>query len=160
MATKKVIILRGLPGSGKTRWVMEFLRERRRVDYIEEKLLREHGLMDDAVVCSADDYFMVDGTYQFDPGKLPLAHAACMKKFLQALNDRRELIIVDNTNSQKWEFDNYDLAAALAGYHVEVQAVHAPPRSLTVEQLRAFAARNVHGVPESVIAAVAMRWEE
>jgi hypothetical protein len=157
---KRVVIYRGLPGSGK--------------DYDINKMLGS----DDAVVCSADDYFMVerevnvgsDGdekfsrqmVYEFDPTKLPLAHAACMTKFLTALKAGIELVILSNTNTQKWEYENYVLAAELAGYDVDFRTPTQQPlmASITLAQLKLFAERNQHGVPVNAVVAMALRWED
>jgi hypothetical protein len=145
---KQVIIIRGLPGSGKDRKVHQIL----------------SGVMPDtAVVCSADDFFMVGGEYKFDPTKLGEAHATCMAKFCQALVDGKQLIICNNSNSMRWEFRHYGLAAGAAGYNVEIEfATEQPHESkfITIDHVRRFAARNVHGVPLAAVAAMAARWED
>lgn len=152
---KTVRIERGLPGSGKSHDIRRHIAG---FAAVAEALEEDVVLEKDVVICSADDYFMVDGEYQFDPSKLALAHNACMKKYLEALTAEKLLIFVDNTNSQRWEFENYVLAGRLAGYKVEVTT--SDTSHMTVEQLRHCAERNVHGVPAAAIAAMAMRWEE
>lgn len=142
----KLIIMRGLPGSGKSRAAAE----------IAESATRAGKSV---FIASADAYFENDGVYEFDPAKLPLAHAACMHNVLVALKSRTSVIIVDNTNSQTWEYASYVRAADLAGYKVVMHEIHTRPQQLTVEELMTFAKRNVHGVPFSAIAAMAARWE-
>lgn len=147
---KKVIILRGLPGCGKSRYA--------------EKLKKENGV---CIVCSTDDYFMVDDlsqgimrgevpmVYRFDPTKLVEYHQRCLNFFLGSLRHGCSLIIVDNTNIHKWEYCNYEEAALLAGYEVEIVEFHAT----TIEQVMICARRNSHGVPADVIARHAINFE-
>lgn len=71
--------MRGYPGSGKS---------------TKAKELAERF---DAVICSADDYFMKDGNYKFNVSKLKDAHQQCQDKALNAINSGKN-VIVDNTN--------------------------------------------------------------
>lgn len=54
---------------------------------------------DDSIICSADDYFMVNGVYTFNPEKLGEAHAACQRKAREAITYRVPRIIIDNVNA-------------------------------------------------------------
>ena len=121
---------------------------------------------DRTVIVSADDYFMKPDPanlsrkiYTFDPSLLSMAHAKCMENFLIALTIT-DIVIVDNTNVQRWEFENYRLAGILAGYSVSVLSAHGPAKNLTIQDLRFFTNRNTHGVPFAAICAMAQRWEE
>lgn len=133
----KIKILRGIPGSGKSTWA--------------EKIDGQTCERDrKALICSADDFFMKDGEYIFDPSKIGQAHAACFQKYLVLLARAEELeeifssIVVDNTNLQKWEISPYILAAAAHGIEdVEILNFHC-----SVEE---SIARNVHGVPAHAI---------
>jgi len=149
---KQVKILRGPSGAGKSTWTRQ----------LADKL----GVQ--VMVCSADHFFErrnegllkrdgVDyGTdYNFDPTKLPEAHAQCFNSFLRALANGDPVIVVDNTNERRWEYMNYELAAKIAGYEVEI--VEFVVR--TVEEIVACAKRNSHGVPLSVIATKAASME-
>lgn len=127
---KQVIILRGISGSGKS----------------------THGRRlagDRGVICSADDFFMVDGEYKFDFGKLQDAHSACFRKFLAALEAGTETVIVDNTNTQAWEISPYKLAGESFGYSVKIVEVKCDPE--------VAAARNTHGVPREGVLKMAAR---
>jgi predicted kinase len=121
---KRVIIMRGVPGSGKS------------------TLARE--MFPNAVFCSADDYFMVEGKYCFDPSKIALAHQACWRKFYGALCDQVPLIVVDNsaTNVAE-EVAPYVLPSEVMGCQVEVLTIWADPELA--------ASRNVHGVPAKTV---------
>ena len=103
--TKKLYIVRGLPGSGKSTFALDLVGS-------------------DFLVCEADKYFMVDGEYKFDGSKLKEAHESCrnlvetyMKDSL--VNDQfyRE-IAVSNTFTQEWEMQPYFDLAKQYGYMV------------------------------------------
>jgi predicted kinase len=83
---KNLILVRGLPGSGKSTFCELF--------YTPE-------------VYSADDYFMVNGSYRFNPRELSNAHKACRDKVEKALSEGKELVLVNNTFTQEWEMDDY-----------------------------------------------------
>lgn len=58
-----MIIMRGVPGSGKTTIVK----------YLVEKF-------ETNCVCSADNYFMRNGTYVYERSKIKHAHEYCQRK--------------------------------------------------------------------------------
>lgn len=129
----RVIIMRGLPGSGKSTW-----------------LKRNEPT---ALVCSADDFFVTDeGVYLFDSKKLPQAHQACMRKFLDATAAREPLIAVDNTNLSLWEVGGYVAVAEALGYSVEIIRINAWAEDC--------APRNVHGVSLEAIKKMSLRFEK
>ena len=93
---KKLIIIRGLPGSGKTTFA---------------NLLTN-------VVCEADDYFYKDGVYQFDREHLKEAHRQCQTKVFQAMQANVPIIAVSNTAVRRWEMEIYYGFAISFGYEV------------------------------------------
>ena len=95
---KMLIILRAVSGAGKS----SFARWLAGVWNATEEVGRES-----TVICSADDWFMQDGEYRFDPSKLGVAHQACFDKFCDAVKRGVGLIILDNTNTQEREFSKY-----------------------------------------------------
>lgn len=129
-----VHIMRGIPGSGKSTTARKLATG---PEYI----------------CSADDYFVRDGKYSFDPAGLHLAHRACLVKFLSLLARNRDNhpfddtdIVVDNTNIRLWEYEPYMLAAYAAKARVKVYP-HLPEQGVALDNfVAACAARNTHGV--------------
>ena len=94
-------ILRSVSGAGKSTFA----------DSIKD-------LHPNAVICCADDYFVKNGTYQFDVSKLGAAHGACYRKFKEALDKREKAIIVANTATSAREWKDYEKEAKAAGYTV------------------------------------------
>lgn len=136
---KTLVILRGLPGSGKSS-VVELLT----------------AANPEAVVCSADHFFEKDGEYNFDPKLLPEAHGACLQKAKDAMEAGTPLVIVDNTNTQRWEFAEYTKAALESGYRVHELTVGRPTKLTEVELC---AKRNTHRVPKASIHRMSERFE-
>ena len=130
---RQAIIMRGIPGSGKSTYVRETLWKE-----FEVPMPREVP-----VVCSADDFHMVDGEYKFDPKNIQKAHRACLKKFIDACRKGSPLVIVDNTNTQQWEYVQYVNIAQSFGYDVKIVEFR-----ITATQSYE---RNVHNVPLDVI---------
>lgn len=121
---RKIVILRGIPGSGKSTYI------------------RDHTPT--AKVCSADHYFEdARGRYNFDIQKIKAAHEFCKMTFLHYLENGVPLIAVDNTNIKLWEFKWYVQRAKMYSYDVEVVRLDIPPDIA--------AKRCIHGVPEEHI---------
>lgn len=115
-----VIILRAVQGAGKSTFA---------------KLLEQ--TMPNTVICSADDYFMQDGVYNFDATKLADAHQHCRGLFVGSMIDSVNTIIVDNTNATEKDVQWYVDKAKEEGYRVT---------SLVVENRHG--SNSVHNVPE------------
>lgn len=140
--SKKVIILSGLPGSGKT--------------YYADTLLRQWGTSRCRVV-SADSFFVnKHGDYNFDPMKIGEAHEWCFYRFLCAIgwgpDPRSDLVIVDNTNLSAIEIAPYYLAGRSQGYEVVIQRVTCDPEVAFVRQR--------HGVPKEVFDRMVLSWNK
>ena len=95
---KKLFLIRGLPGSGKTT-----LAEQLRYPVFE-----------------ADQYFIDSETneYKFDASKLKMAHKWCQLRVEHSMEDNINTIVVSNTFTQEWEMDAYYELAKQYGYTV------------------------------------------
>ena len=138
-----VYILRGLSGSGKSQVARDLIGYER-----AQPVPRNFG-----VICSADDYFMVDGEYRFDPEKLSEAHDACFMKFKKALDDGVRVVVVDNTNIRKDWYAAYVDECYREGVVFTVLEVNIPSNEAELQDIMD---RGSHGVPESTY----RRWME
>lgn len=136
---KKVIILRGNVGTGKS-------------SYLKNNF-------PDALVCSADHFFLnFEGVYKFNPNQLATAHKRCMRQFVKSLYDiyygdsEVEVVAVDNTNITTLEWFPYYRIAEAFGFEVEI--VQLVPKDIEICR------RNVHGVPFETIKRMAARFEK
>lgn len=95
-----LILLRGVPGSGKTTLAKSIQPDFR---------------------VSADDFFMVNGNYEFDASKLKEAHNWCQTEvwnYMSNSDSSETVICVDNTFTQLWEMVYYYQAAYTHGFTV------------------------------------------
>ena len=118
-------ILRGLPGSGKSTYIMNRL--------------------SDATVVSTDHFFVNEnGEYQFDPELLDQYHQKCFDVFQEHVRNRVESIVLDNTNILLEHFQHYMDVAVRAGYDVLIVTF------IPLDPETHFH-RNIHDVPISTI---------
>lgn len=141
MSNQVVVILRGLPGAGKSRKRDELYWE---IDGPVSSV-------------SADDYFeRPDGLYSWKAEELGRAHAWCFRQFLGFLADGHS-VIVDNTNMRRRDYRDYVEAAEARGVSVRVVVVGDMPA--TAEQIELYARRNSHGVPAETIFRMNQKWQ-
>ena len=139
--SQDVYILSGCSGSGKSTEVERILK------------MSAYG-PDQVVICSADHYFLINngtvsGTYNFNPAHLGRAHAECLRRFIEAIQQGKRLIIVDNTNTTVEEMAPYYAVAKAYGAAVHIHTA-------TTDPIVAHA-RNVHNVPLHVVQAQSAR---
>ena len=144
MPERRLVLIGGLPGAGKSTRAVEVLRAFRVA----------HGWDHPLVHVEADGYFMQGGVYRFEPAKLGEAHAWCQGVAEGALWGDAPLVVVANTFSQQWERDPYVRLAQR--YGVQVEWVDVGDGGCSDAEL---AARNVHGVPVAVIVRMRARWQ-
>lgn len=140
MSKPKVLIMRGIPGSGKTTWVKNF---------IKTTCPDNHPAIYYALVYSADDFWIQpDHSYRFDPKRIGEAHTDCFKRFCKAVESYRitegpDYIVVDNTNIRAYEIAPYIAVANLYGLEHEIVTIWTDPAVAM--------SRNVHDVPSQII---------
>jgi predicted kinase len=95
---KTLILLRGLPGSGKTTLANALA----------------------GINIEADMFFISreTGEYKFDAAKLKYAHNWCQDVVEHWMTSEEQRIIVSNTFTQEWEMDFYYTLAKTYGYRV------------------------------------------
>ena len=130
----QIIILRGIPGSGKTTW------------------RTQRAPM--SPYASADAFFETkldngDVDYNFDPTLIGQAHAFCLREYTDYLMgdavDAKDTdrLVVDNTNINVYEIAPYMALGQAYGHDVEIITFLCEPFQA--------ANRNVHGVPSGVV---------
>jgi predicted kinase len=133
----EVVIMRGVPGSGKTTHINTF---------------KKQGT---CVVCSADDYQVNErGEYDWRADRQGEAHKGCLSKFLSWLNVWAEdiprktgipdFLVVDNTNTTAAELAPYVRLAEVFGVEWKIVRVMC--------DFRVACERNTHNVPRDKIA--------
>ncbi|XP_041373615.1 2',3'-cyclic-nucleotide 3'-phosphodiesterase-like [Gigantopelta aegis] len=128
--SKVMFIMRGLPGSGKSTIVRSI-----------------QSTYPISAVCSADDYFLKDGVYNFDPNKLGPAHETCRLRTEQHCQSGCPVVVIDNTNVKRWEMKEY-LDLALRTNYVVVLVEPQTPWKFDAREL---ARRNKHGLSEEIL---------
>jgi len=142
----KMQMIRGLPGSGKSTVAQE---------------IASAFVVGQVIICSADDFFKCDyqhnlsGEYKFNPKLLGEAHAWCRGQAEAGMGLGIECVIIDNTNTEKWEYEPYLEMARRFEYDVDIVVVG----KFDEESVKLYAERNSHGVPLEAIQRMAERFE-
>jgi predicted kinase len=111
---KRVIVMQGISGSGKSVLARKLAEAERRPG-------RPGGY-----VVSADDYFyrLGGGVYKYEFSKIGEAHDECFRNFMYAIMNRTEgLVIVDNTNTVVADVAPYMRAASAWGWEAKIVRV-------------------------------------
>ena len=125
---KTLILLRGLPGSGKSTVA----------SWLEDYLCYGDTCQDGFREISLDEYFTEeDGTYHYDVEKVQDAVRWCHHECDDAMEAETEVIVVHNVMSRSQEFNGYHTRARKHGYRIH---------SLIVENRHG--GRDVHDVPK------------
>jgi predicted kinase len=127
---KELILLRGLPGAGKST-IAHILSEGK------------------DPVFSVDDFFTnAAGNYRFEFDKNHLAYAQCQEKTRNAMSEGKEKIFVHNTFTMDWEMKPYLEMAEEFGYRLHV---------LTVEKYHS--GENIHEISDEQIRKMAEKYK-
>lgn len=128
---KELILLRGLPGSGKT------------------ELARIFSEGNKYPCFSVDDYFTdKNGAYSFRFDENHLAYKACEENTRKCMEAGAEKIFLHNTFTLDWEMEPYFRLASEFGYRVHV---------LTVE--KHHTGKNSHGITEEQVQKMADKYK-
>ena len=134
---KQMIIMRGLPGSGKSTIAYQIV---------------AHG----GEVCSSDHYMYEGDEYVYRPEKLAETHRHCQNAALEACRQGISPVVIDNCNATKRDMNPYLEIARRFGYEVSYRQ----PETAWARDPAECAKRNSHNVPEKAIQKVFARWEE
>ncbi|XP_074678476.1 NEDD4-binding protein 2 isoform X1 [Strix aluco] len=133
-----LVLLRGVPGSGKS--------------YLARTLLEDNP---GGIILSTDDYFYKHGRYYYDPDCLGEAHDWNRKRAKEAFEMRISPIIIDNTNIQAWEMKPYVTLAQQFKYKVMFRE----PDTWWKFKPKELERRNIHGVSKEKIKRMLERYE-
>ena len=128
----RMIILRGIPGSGKTTYA------------------KNQGWGKE-IICSTDHYFERPGGYKFHPSDLGAAHQASQQKAFGLCRTGAPLVVIDNTHTRIWEMQSYLQIAKEHNYEVQVVRLMVNPEKA--------AERCIHGVSSDRVKAMDQRME-
>ncbi|NXJ91796.1 N4BP2 protein, partial [Corythaixoides concolor] len=133
-----LVLLRGVPGSGKS--------------YLARALLEDNP---GGIILSTDDYFSKHGQYHYDPDCIGEAHDWNRKRAKEAFEMRISPIIIDNTNIQAWEMKPYVTLAQQFNYKVMFRE----PDTWWKFKPKELERRNIHGVSKEKIKRMLERYE-
>ena len=98
-----LIIVRGIPGSGKSTFAKEIVKM----------------FPDDSVYWESDMFFMHNGVYCWKPNKVNLAHRWCQQKVEKSF-DAVDIVVVSNTFTTESEMKSYLDFAKENGISVQI----------------------------------------
>lgn len=126
-----IIVMIGLPGSGKSFHAKRLVEEHLKTPYSQ------------AAIVSADDYFVgEDGVYRYEPTQIVAAQHSCFRNFLgfaSTFKADKDLIVVDNTNLRNWHRSPYMMLGMALGHQTKLVHVTCA--------LETCVKRNTHDVP-------------
>jgi predicted kinase len=125
---KTLILIRGLPGSGKSSLSMLF-----------------SGVMTKRF--ETDQFFVKNGEYKFDATKLGIAHRMCRMKTEESMEEGCPLVIVSNTFTTEKELEPYLSLAEKYQYRI-----------ISIITENRHGNKSVHAVPEETLTKMKQRF--
>ena len=134
MSKVQLIIVRGLPGAGKST--------------IAKNIVSHANSVGDTCVHFETDMFFTDetGEYKYDVSKIVMAHKWCQQSVFSALGAGKS-VVVSNTFVKKWEVQPYLDFCREKGITTSIVVASGNYK-------------NVHNVPKNVIAMMKSNWED
>lgn len=121
----RIVIITGISGSGKSTLA------RKMCDEVIAKGGKAH-------MVAADDWFTKGDKYEFNAADLGYAHGYCYSKFMSAVEECPDLVVLHNTGTQALEVSPYVLFGSAYGIEAEVVTIDCDPQLA--------ASRNTHGL--------------
>lgn len=140
---KRMILIRGASGSGKSTMAREILKDHPEGRQFETDDLFYTDYRDD----DQDGKRQLKGEYKFDFTKLKINHEKNRERVKKAMENGVNPIIVSNTFIEKWEMQAYLDLAKQFDYAVEIKIARGQYK-------------NLHGVPEDKVAMMRNNFEE
>lgn len=135
----EVIIIRGVPGSGKNCLIYDL----------------EYDNDSNFSIISSDDFFEKEGIYKFDRSLINKANSYSFQKFHDCLKLNIPRIYIRNINNNKWMYANYISLAYTYNYKVKIIEILCDNENY----LYYFNKRSTHNPPMSYSKNVYNNWE-
>ena len=135
MVNKKLILLRGLPGSGKSD--------------IAKKLIGN------GIIHSTDRYLIKNGKYEFDRDNIAKYHYYNLISSIRSMKKGISPIIIDNTNITAYSCINYVEQGKMYGYEIII----IEPDTSWAFDVEELVKRNSHNVPRETIIDMLQKYE-
>lgn len=153
---KRLCIMRGIPGSGKS------------------YRAKEIAGGDLSCIYSADNFFMKNGVYEFDANMIWPAHKTCRWQAAEAMKAGKPLVIIDNTNIKIKEMVPFVAEGFWYDYEMELceptsswwkdkvrpALLNKENEFATMRAAEVLKEKNVHGVPYDTIVDMIRHWQE
>jgi len=133
---KRLIVLRGLPGSGKSK--------------------KAGQLVGNGIIHSTDDYHIRNGKYVFDSDNVSKFHYFNLMNSIRSMQRGMSPIIIDNTNIMASYCMSYVDQGKMYGYEIIV----IEPDTDWAFDVEELVKRNTHGVPRETILEMLEQYEE
>lgn len=147
---KKLYIMMSIPGGGKS--------------------TKAKKLAPPEHILSTDSFHMVNGEYKWKSETMHIAHQWNQSSCEFFMKAGKTPLVIDNTNLSPKERKPYINLARFYGYDIEIVHPDSPwfldvlPRlrtkTFTDEDVKLFAEKNVHSVPEEAIRRMMNNWNE